>query len=143
MFRWEHRLFVLPSRLWPCKIFVSRAGRLLRGYNGGRGDPYRKIGAHNCLSTAFVNFKFTWSKFRPLIVLVAEQKPTKNGQKRVEAERSRYYREYPVAYGPKREKVGAGQSDTANNTLCRYGFQVHPFSAKKHRELPFLASAQV
>ena len=57
-----------------------------------------------------------------LIVLVAEQKQTKNGQKRVEAERSRYYREYPVAYGPKREKVGAGQSDTANNTLYRYCF---------------------
>ena len=59
-----------------------------------------------------------------LIVLVAEQKPTKNGQKRVEAERStgRYYQEYPVAYGPKREKVSASQSDTANNTLYRYCF---------------------
>ena len=30
-----------------------------------------------------------------------------------------------------REIVGVGQSDTANNTLCRYCFQVHPFLAKK------------
>ena len=34
-----------------------------------------------------------------------------------------YYREYPVAFGQKREIVGVGQSDTANNTLCRYCFQ--------------------
>ena len=33
-----------------------------------------------------------------------------------------YYREYPVAFGQKREIVGVGQSDTANNTLCRYCF---------------------
>ena len=38
---------------------------------------------------------------------------TKNGQKRVETEQSSYYREYPVAFGQKREKVGVGQSDTA------------------------------
>ena len=43
--------------------------------------------------------------------------------KRVEAEQSSYYREYPVAFGQKREIVGVGQSDTANNTLCRYCFQ--------------------
>ena len=48
---------------------------------------------------------------------------TKNGQKRVEAEQSSYYREYPVAFGQKREIEGVGQSDTANNTLCRYCFQ--------------------
>ena len=35
-----------------------------------------------------------------------------------------YYWEYPVAFGQKREIVGVGQSDTANNTLCRYCFQV-------------------
>ena len=57
----------------------------------------------------------------------------------MEAEQSSYYREYPVAFGQKREKVGVGQSDTANKTLCRYCFQVHPFLVKKHRELPFLA----
>ena len=34
-----------------------------------------------------------------------------------------------------------GQSYTANNTLCRYCFQVHPFLAKTYRELPFLAIA--
>ena len=56
---------------------------------------------------------------------------TKSGQKRVEAEQSSYNREYPVAFGQKREIVGVGQSDTANNTLCRYCFQVHPFLAKK------------
>ena len=43
----------------------------------------------------------------------------------MEAEQSSYYREYPVAFGQKREKVGVGQSDTASNTLCRYCFQVH------------------
>ena len=48
---------------------------------------------------------------------------TKNGQKRVEAEQSSYYREYPVAFGQKREIVGVGQSDTANNTLFRNCFQ--------------------
>ena len=48
---------------------------------------------------------------------------TKNGQKRVEAEQSSYFREYPVAFGQKREIVGVDQSDTANNTLCRYCFQ--------------------
>ena len=41
----------------------------------------------------------------------------------MEAEQSSYYREYPVAFGQKREIVGVGQSDTANNTLCRYCFQ--------------------
>ena len=56
---------------------------------------------------------------------------TKNDQKRVEAEQSSYYREYPVAFGQKREIAGVGQSDTANSTLCRYCFQVHPFLAKK------------
>ena len=56
---------------------------------------------------------------------------TLNGQKRVEAEQSSYYREYPAAFGQNRETVGVGQSDTANNTLCRYCFQVHPFLAKK------------
>ena len=55
----------------------------------------------------------------------------KNGQKRVEAEQSSYYREYPVAFGQKREIVGVGQSVTVNNTLCRYCIQVHPFLAKK------------
>ena len=55
---------------------------------------------------------------------------THNGRKRVEAEQSSYYREYPVAFGQKREKVCFGQSDTVNNTLCRYYFQVHPFLAK-------------
>ena len=48
---------------------------------------------------------------------------TQNGQKRVEAEKSSYYREYPAAFGQKREIVGVAQSDTANNTLCRYCFQ--------------------
>ena len=48
---------------------------------------------------------------------------TKNGQKRVEAEQSSYYRKYPVAFGQKREIVGVGQSDTAINTLCRNCFQ--------------------
>ena len=48
---------------------------------------------------------------------------TKNGQKRVEAEQSSYYREYPVAFGQKRELVGVGQSDTANITLCSNCFQ--------------------
>ena len=52
-----------------------------------------------------------------------------NGQKRVEAEQSSYNREHPVAFGQKRERMGVGQSDTANNTLCRYCFQVHPFLA--------------
>ena len=55
----------------------------------------------------------------------------KNGQKRVEAEQSSYYREHPVAFGQQREIAGVGQSDTANNTLCRYCFQAHPFLAKK------------
>ena len=46
-----------------------------------------------------------------------------NGQKRVEAEQSSYYyREHKVAFGQKREKVGAGQSDTANHTLRLYRF---------------------
>ena len=36
----------------------------------------------------------------------------KNG---VEAEQSSYYRQYPVAFGQKREIVGVGLSDTANN----------------------------
>ena len=48
---------------------------------------------------------------------------TKNGQKRVEAEQSSYYRKYPFAFGQKREIVGVGQSHTANNTLCRYCIQ--------------------
>ena len=48
---------------------------------------------------------------------------TRNGQKRVEAEQSSHYREFPVASGQKREIVGVGQSDAANNTLCRYCFQ--------------------
>ena len=42
-----------------------------------------------------------------------------------------FYREYPVDFVQKREIVGVGQSDTANNTLCRHCFQVHPFLAKK------------
>ena len=58
-----------------------------------------------------------------------EHKTAKNGWKLTE--QSRYYREYPAAFGQKREIVGVGQSDTANNTLCRYFFQVHPFLAKK------------
>ena len=66
---------------------------------------------------------------------------TKNGQKRVEAEQSSYYREYPVAFGQKREIMGVGQSDTANNTLCRYFFRYIRFWPKKHRVLPFLAIA--
>ena len=67
---------------------------------------------------------------------------TKNGQKRVEAEQSSYYREYPVAFGQKREIVGVGQSDTANKTLsAAIVFRVHSFFAKKHRDLPFLAIA--
>ena len=41
-----------------------------------------------------------------------------------------------VAFGQKREKVGVGQSNTANNTLCRYCFQAHPFFAKKARGAP-------
>ena len=49
----------------------------------------------------------------------------------MEAEQSSYYRENPVAFGQKREKVRVGPSDTANDTLCRYIFQVHPFLAKK------------
>ena len=48
-----------------------------------------------------------------------------------------YYREYPVAFGQKREIAGVGQSDTANNTLCRYCFQVHRFLAKKASSTPF------
>ena len=32
--------------------------------------------------------------------------------------------------------MGVGQSDTTNNTLCRYCFQVHPFLAKKVPEAP-------
>ena len=36
------------------------------------------------------------------------------------------------------EIVGVGQSDTANNTLCRYCFQVHPFWAKKAPGTPVL-----
>ena len=56
---------------------------------------------------------------------------TKNGQKQVETEQSSYYREYPVAFDQKREIAGVGQSDTVNNTRCRYCFQVHPFLAKK------------
>ena len=56
---------------------------------------------------------------------------TCNGQKRVEAEQSSYNREHPDASDQKREKVGVGQSDMTNNTLCRYCFQVHPFLAKK------------
>ena len=50
----------------------------------------------------------------------------------MEAEQSSYYyREYPLTFGQKREKVGVGQSDTANSTLCRYCLQVNPFLAKK------------
>ena len=44
---------------------------------------------------------------------------TKNGQKRVKAEQSSYYREYLAAFGQKREIVGVGQSDTANNRSRR------------------------
>ena len=62
---------------------------------------------------------------------VAHRKGTSNGQKRIEAEQSSYYREYPVAFGQKREIVGVGQSDMGNNTLYRYCFQVYPFLAKK------------
>ena len=32
--------------------------------------------------------------------------------------------------------MGVGQSDTANNTLCRYCFQVYPFLAKKAPSTP-------
>ena len=92
------------------------------------------------------------------------QNGTSNGQKRVEAEQNSYNREHPVVFGQKREKVGVGQSDTANNTLCHYCFQVHKsvlanqispttlsatigyrytrFSPKKYRELLFLAIAK-
>ena len=56
---------------------------------------------------------------------------TYNGQKRVEAEQSSCYREYPAAFDQKREIMGVGQSDTASNTLCRYCFQVHMILAKK------------
>ena len=66
---------------------------------------------------------------------------TYNGQKRVGAEQSSYYREHPVDFGQKRKKVGVGQSDMASNTLCRYCFQVHPFLAKKHWKTPFLITA--
>ena len=66
---------------------------------------------------------------------------TYNGQKRVRAEQSSYYREHPVDFGQKRKKVGVGQSDMANNTFCRYCFQVYPFLAKKHRKIPFLITA--
>ena len=41
----------------------------------------------------------------------------------MEAEQSSYYREYPIAFGQKWEIVDVGQSDTANNTLCRNCFQ--------------------
>ena len=37
----------------------------------------------------------------------------------MEAEQSSYYREYPAAFGQKREIVGVGQSDTANNRRSR------------------------
>ena len=59
-----------------------------------------------------------------------EQKMAKNGWK-LSKVATWYYREYPVAFGQKREIVGVGQSDTANNILYRYCFQVHPFLAKK------------
>ena len=59
----------------------------------------------------------------------------------METEQSSYYREYPVAFGQKQEIADVGQSDTANNTLCRYCFQVHPFLAKKAPGTPFLAIA--
>ena len=64
---------------------------------------------------------------------------TKNGQKRVEAEQSSYYREYPVAFGQEREIVGVGQSDTANNTLCRYCFKGTSVFAQKAPGAPVLA----
>ena len=73
---------------------------------------------------------------------VAHRKGTQNGQKRVEAEQSSYCREYPAAFGQKREIVGVGQSDMANNTLCRYCFQGTSIFGKKHRELPFFAIVQ-
>ena len=61
---------------------------------------------------------------------------TKNGQKRVEAEQSSYYREYPVAFGQKWEIVGVGQSDTANNSLYRYCFQGTSVFGQKAPEAP-------
>ena len=54
----------------------------------------------------------------------------------MEAEQSSFHREYPVTFGQKWEIVGVGQSDTANNTLCRYCFQVHPFLAKNAPGIP-------
>ena len=45
--------------------------------------------------------------------------------------KSSYNQEHPAAFGQKREGVGVGQPDMANNTLCRYCFHVHPFLAKK------------
>ena len=41
----------------------------------------------------------------------------------------------------KNGRVGVGQSDTANNTLYRYGFQVHPFLAKKAPGTPVSVSS--
>ena len=61
---------------------------------------------------------------------------TYNGQKRVGAEQSSYDREHPVDFGQKREKVEVGQSYMANNTLCQYCFQEHPFLAQKGPEDP-------
>ena len=63
----------------------------------------------------------------------------------MEAEQSSYYREYPVAFGQKREIVGVGQSDTANNTggCAAIVFGYIRFWPKKYRVLPFLAIAHV
>ena len=57
------------------------------------------------------------------------------------AEQSSYYREYLVAFRQKREIVGVGQSDTANNTLCRNCFQGTFVFGQKAPGAPVLAIA--
>ena len=68
---------------------------------------------------------------------------TKNGQKRVEAEQSSYYREYPAAFGQKREIVARVLANQIRPTTlsAAIAFRYIRFRPKKHRVLPFLAIA--
>ena len=77
--------------------------------------------------------RFQWRSSEKIVgfARVIKLEKTCPGESLKKLPTSSYYGEYPVAFGQKREIVGVGQSDTANNTLCRYCFQVHPFLAKK------------
>ena len=56
----------------------------------------------------------------------------------MEAEQSSNNREHPVVFGQKRVKMGVGQSDVFNYTLCHYFIQVHLFLVNNATGAPVL-----